>query len=69
MSAWSRRRARKAAEKQRRAQDRLHGRGAVSRPSRRRGSSDWGDDLGELVVDLVLAAPRGVLWLISKILD
>lgn len=69
MNAWRRRRARKAAEKARRAQDRLHGRGAVSRaPSRRRSSSD-GDDLGELLVDIALAVPRGVLWVISKILD
>jgi hypothetical protein len=69
MSAWSRRRARKAEEKRRRAQDRLHGRGAVSRAPARRRDSDWADDVGEFIVDVLLALPRGILWLISKALD
>ncbi len=65
MRAWSRRRAER---RRQRAYDRLHGRGAVSRaPSRRGGGGS--DDLGELIVDVLLALPRGVLWLISKIAD
>lgn len=67
MSAWSRSRARRAERQRRKAYDRLHGRGAVSRtPSRRSGGSD---DVGEFIVDVLLALPRGILWLISKVLD
>ena len=69
MSAWSRRRARKAAEKRRRAYDRLHGVGAVSRAPASRRNSDWGDDVGDILVDLAMAFPRGVLWILSKVLD
>lgn len=69
MNAWRQRRARKAAEKQRRAYDRLHGRGAVSRPPARRRDYDWADDAGELIVDILTALPRGILWLIAKALD
>jgi len=69
MSAWKRRREAKKAAKARRAYDRLHGRGAVSRAPRRRRDSDWGEDLGELIVDIALAIPRGFMWFISKILE
>ncbi len=64
MSAWERRRARRAEEKRRKAYDRLHGRGAVSSSRRRSGS---GEEIGELIVDLLLLVPRGVLWVFSKI--
>lgn len=69
MSAWSRRQARRRAEKARQAHNRLHGVGAVSRAPQRRRSSFDGEDLGELIVDIMLALPRGVLWLIAKALD
>lgn len=67
MSAWSRRRARK----RQKAYDRLHGRGAVSVPPRRRSRSAWfdGDDAGELIVDILTAIPRGIFWLVSKFFD
>lgn len=65
MRAWyRRRRADRALEKARRAQDRLHGR--RSSVPRRRGGSD---DIGEFIVDVLLALPRAVLWIVSKILD
>lgn len=66
MSAWRRRREARRAAKARRAQDRLHGRGAVARSRR---GSDWGESAGEVVVDILLALPRGFLWLLSKIVD
>jgi hypothetical protein len=64
MNAWRRRRARKSQK----AYDRLHGRGAVSVPPRRRrdrGSWFDADDVGELIVDIVCALPR----LIAKLFD
>jgi hypothetical protein len=70
MSAWRRRQEARQARKRQKAYDRLHGRGAVSvPPRRRRGSAFDADDLGELIGDILLALPRGVLWLVSKILD
>jgi hypothetical protein len=54
--------------KRQRAYDRLHGRGAVSVPPRRQSRSS-ADGLGELIGDVLLALPRGIMWLVSKILD
>lgn len=66
MSAWSRRRARRAEERRRRAHNRLHGVGAVSRPPARRRSGGGWDDVGEFLVDVLLALPRFVIWLFAK---
>lgn len=50
------------------AYNRLHGVGAVAPARRSSGGSTFdGDDIGELVVDLALLIPRGVLWLIAQI--
>lgn len=53
--------------KRQKAHDRLHGRGVVSRPSRR--SRADADDVGEMIVDILLALPRGIAWIFSKIFD
>jgi hypothetical protein len=69
MSAWQRRRAERQARKRQKAYDRLHGRGAVSVPPRRRRGSWDAEDIGELIGDILLALPRGILWLASKIFE
>lgn len=67
MHSFRKARRRRKAREAREAQNRLHGRGAVGRTSSR--SSFSSDDIGEIVVDVLLALPRGALWIISKILD
>lgn len=61
------RREARQARKRQRAHDRLHGRGVVSRPPRR--SRADAEDAGELLVDILLALPRGIVWIFSKIFD
>jgi hypothetical protein len=70
MNAWKRSREARQARKRQKAYDRLHGRGAVSVPPRRRRKSEFdADDLGELIGDILLALPRAVIWLASKFFD
>lgn len=59
------------ARKSQQAWDRLHGKGAVSVPPRRRSTSAWfdEDDAGDLIVDILCALPRLALWLAAKLFD
>lgn len=70
MSRWRAWRKKRADDRRRKAYDRLHGVGAVSRPPARRSSSAFdSDDLGDFLVDIAMALPRLALWAIAKILD
>ncbi len=52
------------------AYNRLHGVGAVPPARRSSGRSTFdGDDVGELIVDIALLIPRGVMWLVAQIFD
>jgi hypothetical protein len=70
MNLKARRAARKARKNQE-AWDRLHGKGAVSVPPRRRDTSAWfdSDDAGDLIVDILCALPRLILWVATKLFD
>jgi hypothetical protein len=63
MNAWTRRREERRRRKAQKAQDRLHGRGARSRPARR------DHDFGDIVEDILLAVPRFIAWVVKGIFD
>jgi hypothetical protein len=69
MNLKARRAARKARKNQE-AWDRLHGKGAVSVPPRR-SRDPWfdADDAGDLIVDILCALPRLILWVATKFFD